>query len=223
MENMEKKNTVSSQNQVCKSILFEGAANGSPRVMFLGNSITLHGPKADIGWYGNWGMAASKKENDYVHLCMKHIQKKYENAAFCITNAAAWEREYRECEIETVFCNAKEFAPDLIITRLSENVPVDYLDKDSFVEKMHEFHRFLSKEDTKLIVTSNVFNNKLKDEALEAYAEKYNVLYVYLDDYMDDKENLASEYAHEGVRIHPGDKGMKFIADRIIEAIDKVI
>ncbi len=38
------------------------------RVLFPGNSITLHGPAPAIGWTGNWGMAASAEHLDYVHL-----------------------------------------------------------------------------------------------------------------------------------------------------------
>ncbi|MEI6540199.1 MAG: hypothetical protein WCO86_11845, partial [Planctomycetota bacterium] len=38
------------------------------RILVLGNSLTLHGPKAEIGWAGNWGMAASAQDKDYVHL-----------------------------------------------------------------------------------------------------------------------------------------------------------
>ena len=34
------------------------------KVLFLGNSITKHGPKADIDWSGNWGMAATAEAND---------------------------------------------------------------------------------------------------------------------------------------------------------------
>ncbi len=49
------------------------AAKKGPRVLFVGNSITLHGPRPQIGWTNNWGMAASARDKDYVHLLQKRI------------------------------------------------------------------------------------------------------------------------------------------------------
>ena len=38
------------------------------RVLFLGNSITLHGVHKPYGWLNYCGMAASVPEKDYVHV-----------------------------------------------------------------------------------------------------------------------------------------------------------
>jgi len=224
MGNIEKKNTVESKNQVSKKVFFEGSENGSPRIMFVGNSITLHSPAPQIGWYGNWGMAASSKEKDYVHLCIKHVKEKFPQASFCIVQAADWERGYKEIDITDIFSEAQRFNPDVIITRLSENIDADYMEADSFSDAMDKLHKYLSGENknTKLIVTSNVFANEYKDSLLKAYSQSFGAGYVYIDDYRKDKENMALEFQHEGVRLHPGDKGMQFIAERIIDALDKI-
>ena len=54
----ENRNTVKGENQVSQHVTFEGNLDGSPRIMFVGNSVTRHATKEDIGWYGDWGMAA---------------------------------------------------------------------------------------------------------------------------------------------------------------------
>ena len=38
------------------------------KVIFIGNSITFHGPAPEIGWMHSHGIASSQKNNDYVHV-----------------------------------------------------------------------------------------------------------------------------------------------------------
>lgn len=225
MGNLENKNTVQSKNQVGNYVFFEGEKSSGLRIMFIGNSITWHGPAPNIGWYGDWGMAASAREKDYVHLIMKYIKEKYSDACLCVIQAAEWERTYKVCKLDDLFLEAKGFMPDIIITRLSENISVEDFDCDLFIEKMDELHKYFScgKDNVKIIVTSNVFNNQIKDAALRKYTERFVAEYVYIDDYCKNEKNKALEFEHEGVRLHPGDKGMRFIADRIIETLDSII
>ena len=224
MENIEKKNTVSSKGQVKKNIIFEGKENGSLKVLFLGNSITKHSPAPQIGWNGNWGMAATELEKDYVHICEKAITSRHEDASFCIVQGAEWEWKYKAENICDLFEEAHNFRPDVIISFLSENVPEDYIEKDSFIKALHDFHNYLSagNQDVGIIVVSNFFNNEKKSMYLKEYCEIYNATFVYISDLILDENNLASMYEHEGVRIHPGDLGMKLIAERIIDAFDTI-
>ncbi len=94
------------------------------KILFLGNSITLHGPAPAIGWSGNWGMAASAKEKDYVHLVLKAIsQAAGKDPESVVTNIAGFERQSDTYNIDAELKNELAFKPDLVIVAIGENVP----------------------------------------------------------------------------------------------------
>ncbi len=71
-----KKNTLKADNQlkISDCIKMWNPEGRGVRVMFVGNSMTLHGVNEDIGWSGEYGMAASCEDNDYVHILMSKIK-----------------------------------------------------------------------------------------------------------------------------------------------------
>ena len=94
------------------------------RILFLGNSITLHGPKADIGWTGNWGMAASSEDKDYVHLVTSALaQHTGSKPQIMVRNIADFERNYATYDVDGQMKDLFAFDPDLVVLAIGENVP----------------------------------------------------------------------------------------------------
>ena len=88
-------------------------------VLILGNSIVLHSPRAEIGWYGNWGMAASVKDSDFVHLLIRDIHKKDSTVEVRFRNIADFERNFESYQM-TILDSLRN--PDMLIMKISENV-----------------------------------------------------------------------------------------------------
>ena len=65
-----KENTVSAEKQTRErgNVFYYGSEKADKKILIVGNSITYHAPKEDIDWNNSWGMAASRAENDYVHI-----------------------------------------------------------------------------------------------------------------------------------------------------------
>lgn len=217
------KNTVSAKGQLKPSqfVTFEQAENENIRILFVGNSITLHGVLEDIGWYKMHGMAASEKEKDYVHLVMKYIKKRYGSASFCISQVAEWERQYKNgTELLQLYKNARDFEADIIIMRLVENCPQDGFDHNLFKEKYTELLNYLNPKATRKVIITTSFWHHIADDAICEVAKENNIPLVELGDLgEDDAMKAVGLFEHSGVAAHPGDLGMKNIAERIIEEL----
>lgn len=214
------KNTVSSKGQLKNNrfIRMHYPENKGPRVLFVGNSITLHGILPEIGWHRECGMAASSIEKDYVHITERAVLKDHPDATFCICQVAEWERNYKNgAETFYLFEDARDFDADIIIMRLSENCPKDGFDDKIFYKAYGELLDYLNKSGKAKVVITNPFWVYPTDDAIRRFANDNNYPLVLIDDLGQDDSMMAKgEYWHEGVQVHPGDRGMQNIADRIV-------
>ena len=217
------KNTVSAQEQLSRSnfIKFDFPNNNGTRVMFVGNSITLHGIRPEIGWYHEWGMAASAKDKDYVHLLETKIKQLDPNATFCVCQVAEWERRYKEgSSVLSQYEAARAFNADLIILRFIENVPKEGYESDTFLCELDALVNYLNVTGkAKLIITTGFWRHP-GDSDIRTYANEKGITFVELGDLGENEQMKAvGLFEHKGVANHPGDKGMMAIASRIMEAI----
>ncbi|MBE6719024.1 MAG: SGNH/GDSL hydrolase family protein [Ruminococcaceae bacterium] len=221
------KNTVDSKNQLkdSKIVRFKNLDGKGKRIMFVGNSITLHGILHEIGWHNEWGMAASKEENDYVHILMNKICENRADSQFCICQVSEWEREYKcgETKFEA-FENARDFDADVIIMRFIENVPGKDFEPIIFKDAYDKLLGFLNKSKNAKIILTTGFWKHPGDSVIIEYAKENGLPCVTLGDLgEDDSMKALGLFEHSGVANHPGDLGMKNIADRIYSELLKIL
>ena len=85
-------------------------------ILILGNSITKHSPRPQVGWYGNWGMAASVQSKDFSHIIGTALK-----AQIAPVNISDFEMSHAVFDLKNL---DKYFVqtPDLIIIKIGENV-----------------------------------------------------------------------------------------------------
>ena len=221
-------NTVSPFDQVSESVYLVDPDNPGLRVMFVGNSITRHGPLEDIGWSGDWGMAASSADKDYVHVSMNRIKETHPDAAFALCSVSSWEASYRTAD-ETLlqtFAAARRFDADIIVLRLAENCDNSKFtseDKALFVSQLEKLVNYLNADGEAGVLVTTGFWDSQVDAGLIEYADKYDCPLVDLNDLgYQDQYKAIGEYWHSGVCSHPNDAGMAEIAKRICDAMEQM-
>lgn len=192
------------------------------RVLFVGNSITWHVSTPELGWYGDWGMAASSREKDYVHLVIEALREKNPATEFMFRNIAEYERLFWEFDI-TKFQDMRDFNADVIIMRIAENVDNNEAGKKDFGRYYEEIIKYLNVSGTSTVFCTNCFwdrdnvNRCIRKVADNNRYEFVNIGMVVLND----KNMAKSEYENEDVGCHPSDSGMKCIADIILSSLEE--
>lgn len=219
-------NNVAAKGQLPKDefVTAEYAENAVGRILFAGNSITKHGFLPEIGWYGEWGMAASCREKDYVHQVLAALKCRLGDFDCCIAQCAEWERRYTEGEkvLEEYYQKAKEFDAEVVVVRLGENMPYDEKMLPVVKEQYSKLVKFLIGKSTKqVILTDNFWRNDPFDRIYSEVASENGYTFCKISDLCADENTMAlGKFEHEGVARHPGDFGMAEIAERIVEKID---
>ena len=197
----------------------------------IGNSITIH----DVNeyWFSNCGMGASKKENDYFHLVKSNLENKEKEVNAYAMNYIDWELQSND-RAETYTLINKYLSPkiDLITIQLGENVN----DMSTFEFDLENLINYIKKIafDAKIIVVDDFWKNDDRTKIKQDVCNKNNIAFVSLDEIKDNLnyqcgmnsivyDDLGNPHQvnHTGVAKHPNDAAMKYIADRIIDVLNK--
>jgi len=195
------------------------------KILFLGNSITLHPPALNIGWSGNWGMAASAADKDYVHLLVSRVAKAAGGEPKVLAkNIADFERKLGDYDLRANLKDAFDFAPDVVIVAVGENAAAVTSEKakGDFKTAFSNLLAELKQQGKpRMIVRSSFWADPAKDEIMRSACKEAGGVFVDISKLGHDKANSAAserKIAHGGVAAHPGDRGMQGIADALWSA-----
>ena len=213
-------------------------SNDTYNYFAIGNSLTL------ITSWGR-GICSTKMDNDYFHLVEKYIQTarpqkgstgttEYSGVTAYPYNFAAWERAADRNSMDDLLDVYLSDKLDLVTIQLSENcVDVSTLDTDleGLVDYVHE------KAPNAQIIIIGDFWDQNKSDLCRKAAEAKNVPFADLSPIIGDAAyqskagtvcegpNNADGSKGENIIVpekaasHPGDKGMKYIADTVTKLL----
>ncbi len=216
-------NTVAADNQVKASAMvsYYGNQNAKTRILIVGNSITRHGPKPEIGWIHDHGMAASAPEKDYVHRLFAMLKASGRDVLLRVRHASAWERGFTQEDCLLDYQEDKDFQADVVIFRLGENVcQADY---PFFEQALKNFIEYICPAQSKVIFTTTFWKNGFMEKILQSYAKERGDICIDCAFAVDEKNMALGLFEHKGVAAHPSDAGMEEIAKAIFKALSTLI
>lgn len=195
----------------------------------LGNSITNHAIWSY--WWGAWGMAASKREKDWVHLLNDKLSAKYGNVSQKNISIGQWEADPNTSwDVVAAVKSVLDGDEDMVVIRIGENVQSTSGYKANLLWLVDLVKSLVP--NAMIIITGNFWTNESKDTIQKQVAEQTNSIWVRLAqlDTAENKSHIGAQVYgddgqwhtvdNSGVANHPSDQGMKAIAECIFAAIN---
>lgn len=220
----------------------EAAGDSTMKIIFVGNSITKHGPSEALGWTGNWGMAASSEDKDFVHQLVNMLKYRYGNVEFQVAGGSAGGGSFENIPDEVtdadiqkslsgLFELIKAEKPDVINIHVGENWGAHYTTKTKVFDYFaKEAHKIAPDMIINLCVVFWSSVSGIDYEVKKEIADKYE--HVYLSETCiapnafkegmknpEDNPYCAYDSYEGGVGAHPGDKGFQKMAEIIFETL----
>lgn len=201
----------------------------SYNVLCLGNSITRHEYAENVEWYSDWGMAASRPENDYCHVLESLLNGKYPGSTVTPLNIAAWERSLSD-DIESFIGEYVE-DKDIIVVRLGENVAAER----AFAPALQKLVSWCVAHVKYVLITGTFWKSEIKEAAIVETARLYDIPYYPISqlDVPENHPKVGDEFlgidggtyhiSKDFIITHPNDKGMREIAEIIYGGIEKLV
>ncbi|MES2809991.1 MAG: SGNH/GDSL hydrolase family protein [Bacteroidota bacterium] len=184
-------------------------------VVILGNSITYAPANPSIGWNGNWGMAASKPELDYVHILESHFKVNNPKVVLSVKNIQPFEVDAAHYDFDAELKSLRDSHPDLVIIRIGENVSAD-VDLAMFEKRYAALINYFKADNPNVIVLSG---GSIWGSVIDNVMAKHPP-FILLKSIVNEGANFSTGlFADAGVAAHPTDKGMQNIASLIWDYI----
>lgn len=181
-----------------------------PRLLVIGNSLALHGAWPALGWDGNWGMAASSEQNDFSHILAGLMGADLE-----VRSIAPLEREAGS--LPTWLPNAQANAgrtADVLVIKAGDNV----VDPVAFESALGVYIDTV-RGPARLVCVGTWYPKAFDVDAVIArVCTARGGRFVRIVDLFGDQRMHASServFASGVVGSHPGDAGMRAIAERV--------
>ena len=218
-------------------ILISGQQNRkaapSYKVMMVGNSFRKHGPNSSLGWYGNWGMAASAEDKDYAHRFMARMDEKFGKGAAVLIDGpgisgleGTWGKNQSNpnydysADFAFLVKGVKEAQPDILTIQCGENAGVSVV--ESYKNALTQLVSAIQEEcpDTIIVICTPFNGNSAMTEGAILAGETLGIPVAKLHPFTGSIYRAYGNFSVTAVASHPGDIGMDTIAGEFFKEVN---